>query len=405
MTAFVRLLAGVVLSWNIAPALAQQSASVLGDAQSTSAEALRHGKLVFWVSSEQPFDGNAIVAELKKDYPAIQVQWQAFQRASFLPALEAARQKGTQPDVVFTDNYAQEGPLLASGQVRKMAGKPFHLDRGWWTALKDAPDHSTADAFLIWLEQPPDWSPIKPATPLFKLSDKAEISAIAKEAIQGFSSSPTQTLKNTLDSAIAPIDWDWVRQLNMPKDENQRYTPTVEEIGGNTRLAYVVLSTQVQGESVFGVLHSFMVLRKEDSKWKLLLVEPDDSLPRAENMLAKFDMLGLNNEASQGNASIALLAPADGERVTRFPKAEISFRQEGSPGVLLGIESQFSDPSRKEWSPSVLVWVKNSLDGTPTYHMPAPFGVGMQPHRWRVWSVNKAGVVTLSEWRTVDFTN
>jgi hypothetical protein len=29
----------------------------------------------------------------------------------------------------------------------------------------------------------------------------------------------------------------------------------------------------------------------------------------------------------------------------------------------------------------------------------------MQPHNWRIWSVNKAGVVTLIEWSTINVTN
>jgi hypothetical protein len=37
--------------------------------------------------------------------------------------------------------------------------------------------------------------------------------------------------------------------------------------------------------------------------------------------------------------------------------------------------------------------------------MPMPFGVGKQPHRWRVWAVGKDGQIALSEWRTVNFTN
>ena len=121
-------------------------------------------------------------------------------------------------------------------------------------------------------------------------------------------------------------------------------------------------------------------------------------------MFGRIDSIRMSNDDLRGSSSVVLLAPGDGERATRFPKAEIAFEQEGDPGKLYGVESQYFDPGRKMWSPSRIDWI-DSKDGVPMTRMQAPFGVGQQQHRWRVWSVNKAGVVTLSEWRTIDFVN
>jgi len=147
------------------------------------------------------------------------------------------------------------------------------------------------------------------------------------------------------------------------------------------------------------------VLRKDNPTWKVFFLEPSISLPSTEQMIAKLDGIGLSNDSRQAAASITLLTPADGDHTTRVPAPEIAFEQKGDIGELTGIESQYFDPGQVEWSPSAIHWVETNADSTGVTRSPAPFGVGMQPHRWRVWSVNRAGEVTLSEWRTINFTN
>jgi hypothetical protein len=46
-----------------------------------------------------------------------------------------------------------------------------------------------------------------------------------------------------------------------------------------------------------------------------------------------------------------------------------------------------------------------AVDYGDTVRIPEPFGMGVQPHRWRIWAIGKDGQVALSEWRTVLFTN
>ncbi len=122
-------------------------------------------------------------------------------------------------------------------------------------------------------------------------------------------------------------------------------------------------------------------------------------------MVAKFDGIGMSNDEPQGSGSIELLSPTNGDQATRIPPTEIAFEQKGDLGELTAIEFQYADPGHKDWSTSFFRWVKGPLETPGAIRMPAPFGVGKQPHNWRVWSVNKAGVVTLSEWRTIDFIN
>ena len=397
MRVFLRVAVWVVLGWSTGYVLAGQRAP-------DSYEALRDGKLTFWVSSRWTFDGEGLVAELKKDYPKLQVQWRAFSPDAILPAIETARQNGTLPDAVFADNAAQERPLMNSGQMREIAGQPRRGDRGWWMALKDVPDEKVGEAFLVWLEQSPEWKAGLPATRLLTPADEAEVRSVAKEVMESFGSFPVRPPQDVMDTAISSFAWDWVRLNHRREGQKQSYTSKVEKVGGNARLAYILVSTLEQGEDSYGVLHSFMVLRKEGGRWKAMLLVPEGSLPMIEQMFGRIDSIGMSNDDLRGSSSVVLLAPGDGERATRFPKAEIAFEQEGDPGKLYGVESQYFDPGRKMWSPSRIDWI-DSKDGVPMTRMQAPFGVGQQPHRWRVWSVNKAGVVTLSEWRTIDFVN
>ncbi len=167
-----------------------------------STEALRGGKLTFWVSSRWPSQPtwNDLVADLKNDYPDVEVEWKAFQRDAFLPALSEALHNRRAPDVVFVDNYAQEGPLIQRQSGRIMAGLPRHMERGWWTILNDAPDRKVAEAFFIWLAQPKDWQPPRPATQLLTADDKAKISSIARETIEAFGALPAQPPQDVLES-------------------------------------------------------------------------------------------------------------------------------------------------------------------------------------------------------------
>lgn len=45
------------------------------------------------------------------------------------------------------------------------------------------------------------------------------------------------------------------------------------------------------------------------------------------------------------------------------------------------------------------------IDEPASFTIRAPFGVGRQPHRWRIWAVSARGDVARSEWRTLFYTN
>ena len=87
----------------------------------------------------------------------------------------------------------------------------------------------------------------------------------------------------------------------------------------------------------------------------------------------------------------------------KFSAEVTSVLSHGDDVATYVIESQFGQPGREYWSSSAITVVPPDY-GDPTVRMEAPFHVGRQPHRWRVWSISRAGVVSLSDWRTVDYT-
>ena len=84
----------------------------------------------------------------------------------------------------------------------------------------------------------------------------------------------------------------------------------------------------------------------------------------------------------------------------------ISWRHGGAAFFL--IEWQFGQRNGNDWEGSGFAFVPAKA-GTPSDQasiaMQAPFGVGQQPHRWRVWAVSDRGDVARSGWRTLFYTN
>lgn len=405
MAKALRVLAFVAALLPVASASALESATGKGDL--AGMEALRSGTLSFWVSARVPSDPRwaALAGELEKAYPQLQVEWKALKRDDFTPALDAALKANQAPDVVFVDNYAQEGPLVDGHGGRRMAGHPRHGEAGWWTILNGAPDKEVAEAFLLWLEQPAGVMPPQPLTQLLSADDKLQITSIAGAVIEASGALAERVFQDVMDSAAAPFAQNQVSTLVSSPKSNRTCLAGLEQIGGNSRLAFVAGTALEQGEESYGLLHSFLVFRKQGSAWKVLLFEPANSWPATQQLVAKFDSLGLLNQEPQGAETIALLAPGDGEKTARFPRAELAFQQTGGDGGATAIESQAFDPGRKVWYPAHLDWVREDRDPAAVTRMTVPFGVGMQPHRWRVLSISKEGAVMLSEWRTLDFTN
>lgn len=372
---------------------------------SSSNDALSNKKLSVWISADLSSRDRwqTLFDDLKTDYPSVQVDWKIFAKSMFLQALNDATKRGQPPDVVFTDNYSQQGPMQQHYPGRVMAGLPRHGENGWWTILSTAHDPKATEAFIIWLEQPKNWQPASPVTQLISSADRSTVADIATQTVRAFRDPQPPT--DVLDHAIGLFSWPTVRLPSTSDVNSSSYTPVVDQIGGNSRLAFVTISSLQQSEHTFGMVHSFLVLRKVESAWKVLLIQPYMTWNNMEETLSSFDQIRMTRSATFSVSAVKLLTPGNADYVSRFPRAEIAFQQQGHPGNLVAVESEYSDRGNTQWTQLHFTIVNNTADSSGIFRMPAPFGVGMQPHRWRVWSISSAGIVTLSEWRTVNFTN
>jgi len=106
----------------------------------------------------------------------------------------------------------------------------------------------------------------------------------------------------------------------------------------------------------------------------------------------------------------SITAPDDGASASRMPpdtRPMISWTHRGAAFFL--VEWQFGMPGGKDWEGSGFAFVPAKAaatrGGQASITMRAPFGVGKQPHRWRIWAVSDRGDVARSGWRTILFTN
>jgi hypothetical protein len=127
-------------------------------------------------------------------------------------------------------------------------------------------------------------------------------------------------------------------------------------------------------------------------------------LPQLEDLLKSFDRLKLEDGQPKEVPKVKLIGPVDHAQITRYPKGDLEREAIDQLAVAYVVESQFGQPGRELWSPS-WIQVVSPTHSAPLRGMKIPFGVGQQPHRWRVWAISRNGVVPTSDWRTVDFTD
>jgi hypothetical protein len=154
----------------------------------------------------------------------------------------------------------------------------------------------------------------------------------------------------------------------------------------------------------FGMAHSAVVLRNVGDCWKVLLFLPSDPLPELEALLRSFDRLGLEEGQPEAVPKVTLLAPTDHAQLVRFPRPDLEWAPVDPHLAAYTIESQYGQPGREYWSASAIK-VVSPVPGEAPLRTQMPFGVGRQPHRWRIWAIGRSGTVSTSDWREIDFTN
>jgi len=374
---------------------------------SEAAAALEHGTLTVWVprtfargGSEQPVDFDyhwdiLLLTKFKQDFPNFDLHFVVMEREQLEQAMHSPPDQHF-PDVAFIGNYREYKPLQDANAVVTMWGRSRIEWHGWWVIFRQATNFAAAEAFFLWLEHPlhfkPSWGV---STNSIGPADVAAVQALSQEAVRDYAKEDAEALWSTMDPAAARI------QAFRNNEPLTLFSIEPLLTFGNSRLAFVLLAATGEGDNTFGVDHSGVILRNTGEGWKVLYLLPEeDSLPMLEDLFSSFDRLGLREEeAAQPVPEVTLISPPDHAQLPQFPHPQIEWASVDAPLATYVFEIQGPLHRKEGWvSGSIILF--SPVPNEPTLHWQWSYA----PGRWRVWAISKAGVVSISEWRDIDYT-
>jgi hypothetical protein len=272
--------------------------------------------------------------------------------------------------------------------------------------FKDTKHLAGAKAFVRWLNRAPDWQP------------RATTGALSKQASETVQKASIAALHAMMSGDQAGLeillDRDAARRRLLPIDSNFRLSNVTPILTfGTARIAFVILSAVGSGDTFYGMRQMIFILRNQGDGWRILQMDPNASVPIVSGsreilppLLRAFDGRIVPERAEPRPPSVVLVNPPDRAILSRWPERPvIAWQSEALPDSTFIVESQFWDPGDEgNWSVSHLTFADISRGDQP-FRQRAPFGVGMQPHRWRIWTLVPSGAVSVSSWRTVLFSN
>ncbi|HMD84838.1 MAG TPA: hypothetical protein VKO18_09070 [Terriglobia bacterium] len=387
----------------------------VGPQRLSEAEAdLQQGSLTVWVPRTfvrgmpsipaeeryHDYEWEGLQREFKADFPNFNLRFVELDLGEFIRVMHSSPQDVHFPDVAFIDNSGELDPLLRQNAALKMWGQSRLQYRGWWVVFRQARNFAAGESFLLWASQRFHWTRWGISTNLLNSADVTAVQDLSQRAVRDFANGDGPSLESIMDPEAA--------SLEAFEREKIQTLLSVEPLAtfGNSRLAFVLLAAVGEGDQSFGLAHFGVVLRNTGAQWKVWFFLRDRPLPDLEQVLQSFDRLGLEEAGAQVMPKVTLMAPADHAQLQRFPRPEIEWSTVDAPLATYGVESQSSIRNLKKefWGPSKIDLVSPISVG-PSIRMPAPFGGGEDPHRWRVWAISKAGIISTSEWRTMNFTD
>jgi hypothetical protein len=335
-----------------------------------------------------------LLTKFKHDFPNFDLRLEVMEREQLEEAMHSPPDQHF-PDVAFIENYREYRPLQDANAVVTMWGRSRFEWHGWWVIFRQTTDFAAAEAFLLWLEHPlhfkPSWSV---STNSIGAADVAAVQALSQEAVRDYVNQQAEALWSTMDPAAA--------RIQAFRESELLTLFSVEPLltFGSSRLAFVLVAAMGEGDKTFGMNHSGVILRSTGEGWKVLYLVPEDSLPRLEELFQSFDRLGIEEAGAQPVPDVTLIAPPDHARLPQFPHPQIEWAAVDAPVATYVFEFQQGLHGKEGWGPSYIVLIP-SAPNEPTLHWEWSYA----PGRWRVWAISKAGVVSISEWRVIDYTH
>jgi hypothetical protein len=360
---------------------------------------LYKGEMNLWISSRPEQFSSQIVQEFHQDFPAFNLRDKSFSPDAFSGAISENAKDESYPDIAFIGNYRELEPLIAAKAVWQNWGQTGRFDaNGWWVIFRDAKHVDQARAFFRWLSQSPHWHPMRVKNTALSEAQIQVIQRISSQALHRTLAGDTAGLEVLLDKDAARFRLAPAHESFEPVDVKPLLT------FGNAQTAFVLVAALRSGDELYGVSHWAFILRNDGGDWRTLYCAGVD-LRGAEELFHTFDEKMASDRKSPLPPKADLVSPPDKARLRRFPAPTIEWKVASSPGLSFIVESQFGQSGDKEsWSQSYLKFV-DVPENQQAFAIVAPFGVGAQPHRWRIWTLNPSGGISVSDWREIDFTN
>jgi hypothetical protein len=274
--------------------------------------------------------------------------------------------------------------------------------------FKDTKHLAQAQAFVRWLNRAQGWQP------------RAKNNSISTEAIQGVQKTSIAALHDMMSGAQARLEALLDKDAARSGPEETDLSGKVSDVQpiltfGNSRIAFVLLAMVASGDDFYGMRHMIFILRNQGADWRILYLEPNAQMPEVEGgqgidanplLLSAFDSRIVSDRAEPPPPAAMLVDPPDRAVLPRFPKRpDIAWRSAAPADAAFIVESQFADSGDEaNWSVSNLTFAEVSRAAQP-FKEQAPFGVGAQPHRWRIWTLGRSGAVSVTPWRTLIYSN
>jgi hypothetical protein len=173
---------------------------------------------------------------------------------------------------------------------------------------------------------------------------------------------------------------------------------TICDFWGNNSIAFLKTVVNADQGKAVGWTDILIIMSKTETSWNL------ESFGGNTNIISELNKTVRLHASPSGNSlgnKLKIVGPADGTKATRIPPPSLEWEWGGEiKNVAVNlVESQAQSNNRWFGNNFTLVQPENKIK------LLAPFGLGQQPHRWRVWIIDKNGSIVQSDWSTINFTN
>lgn len=361
-------------------------------------------------SDTLPFDLRRLAAEKK-----LEINVKAFYAQGFAEKYFEALEKGKPPELLVINNYGiLEGITTELGKFDGIATTKEVEDTlvftegsfesltdsrrgGWEILISNSPNYGAAKELAFRKQEcNNNWIGTLHDMPAELI---ARFKGLSTEAVNAYFVGDGQKLTE-LSGGFLPLEESPIR----PADFRLR-ARTVDVCGawGNEQLLFITLLTSFEGIKEIGYKSLLLIIDGSRSPGRLMTITEQSGL--IQELMALVPKLP-SQEARNIVKEPALINPPDHVKTSRESKPNLEWSNEYGT-ILYLVESQYDDPGSGRTASWSLGYFKPVLPYRSSLitSMPMFFGVGFQPHRWRVWAIFDGGKTAISDWRVVDFTD